>query len=429
MSGGEAAEQYAHAPVPEGVTISGWRVGLIVASFSIGVPDFFNGATNALALGMLPAIAVAVIAGLLLCVGGFLTSLVSIRSRLSTYLLTRRSFGIGGAAVINLVVAFIHFCWFGVNATFVGEALQTATRAIGLEIPLPALIVLGGALMTASTIFGFRALERLALIAVPVLALVLLTVVVTSVSAYGIETAPSASAAPMPFGIALSAVIGAYMLAVATMPDLSRFISRPGGGAAAMAISFPVAMPLTMAAAAVPALATGQTSLMALVPMLGLGTPTLFLLLLPTWTLNAANLYSASLSLGTTFPRLRQWLVIVAGGVIGTLLALGGILEAFVPFVLFLSVIIPPIAAIYVIDALTRFRGVDAAASIADLPAVRWRAMFVWLGAAAIATLGAHAGWTVTQVPALDATIAAALAYVLLQRRAKRDPGNGAEMG
>jgi cytosine permease len=259
MSGGEAGEQYAHAPVPEGVTISGWRVGLIVASFSIGVPDFFNGATNALALGMLPAIAVAVIAGLLLCVGGFLTSLVSIRSRLSTYLLTRRSFGIGGAAVINLVVAFIHFCWFGVNATFVGEALQTATRAVGLTMPLPALIILGGALMTASTIFGFRALERLALIAVPVLALVLLAVVVTSLRTYGIETAPSATATPMPFGIALSAVIGAYMLAVATMPDLSRFIRRPNGGAVAMAISFPVAMPLALAAAAVPALATGQT--------------------------------------------------------------------------------------------------------------------------------------------------------------------------
>ena len=76
-------------------------------------------------------------------------------------------------------------------------------------------------------------------------------------------------------------------------------------------------------------------------------------------------------------------------------LFVSGMLGAFVPFVLFLSVIIPPIAAIYVIDALTRFRGVDAAASIADLPAVRWQAMFVWLGAVAIATLGAYAGWTV----------------------------------
>jgi cytosine permease len=417
MSGGDPSEQYTHAPVPTGITVPGWRVGLVVASFSIGVPDFFNGATNALALGMPRAITVAVIAGMLLCAGGIMTSLIAIRSRLSTYLLTQRSFGTGGAAVINLVVASIHFCWFGVNATFVGEALQATTRAIGHEVPMAALIVLGGALMTASTIFGFRALDRLALVAVPVLAGVLLAVVVTSARLNGIVTEPASGVPPMRFGNALSAIIGAYMLAVATMPDLSRFIRHPAGGAAAMAISFPLAMPLSLAAAAVPALATGQTSLMALVPQLGFGTWVLFLLLLPTWTLNASNLYSAALSLGTTFPRLCQWMVVVAGGTIGTLLALGGIVEAFVPFVLFLSVIIPPIAAIYVIDGLTRFCGVDAARSIAALPTIEWPAMLVWLGAIAIAGLGAWAGWTVTQVPALDATIAAALAYLLVHRR------------
>ena len=48
----EASDEYAHSPVPEGVTVPGWRVGLIVASFSIGLPDFLNGAHNALALGL-----------------------------------------------------------------------------------------------------------------------------------------------------------------------------------------------------------------------------------------------------------------------------------------------------------------------------------------------------------------------------------------
>lgn len=421
MSGGEAEDQYAHAPVPAGVTVPGWRVGLIVASFSIGLPDFLNGATNALALGMPRAIAAALIAGALLCVGGFLTALISVRSRLSTYLLTRRTFGIGGAAAINLVIAFIHFCWFGVNATFVGEALATATAAAGIAAPLPALIVVGGALMTASTVWGFRALDRLALVAVPVLAAVLLTVVVATIRAHGVEIAPGPHPpVPLRFGIAVSGLIGAYMLAVATMPDLARFISRPAGAAAAMAISFPVAMPLMMAAAAIPALAMGQTSLMALVTQLGLGTPVLFVLLLPTWTLNASNLYSASLSLGTTFARVRQWQFTVAGGAIGTALALGGILEAFVPFVLFLSVIIPPIAAIYVLDGLVRFRDSDPAASIAALPPVRWPALLVWLGSVAVATACSWSGWTATQVPALDATLVAAVGYGLVLRSRSR---------
>ncbi|MDP5280105.1 cytosine permease [Sphingomonas sp. DG1-23] len=414
----QAGELHAHSPVPEGVTVPGWRVGLIVASFSIGLPDFLNGAHNALALGLRGAVGAAFLAALILCVGGCFTAVVSVRTRLSTYLLVRRSFGIGGAALINTVIALIHFCWFGVNASFFGEAIMQAAEANGLAGNFTLSVILGSALMTASTIIGFKALDRLAVVAVPVLAVILALVVWASLDRYGMVTTPaSAPAEPMGFGIAISALIGAYMLAVATMPDLSRYTRTTRGAIASMVLSFPIATPLMMTAAAIPALATGETSIMKLVTQFGFGTPVLFLLVLPTWTVNALNLYSSSLSLGTTFPRVRPWLFTVLGGTIGAAFALMGILDAFIPFLLFLGLIIPPIAAIYVIDALTIWRGADSAASIAAVPAVRWPALATWLGSIIVAVLAAYQGWTATTVPALDATIFAALVYALVRRR------------
>ena len=93
----------------------------------------------------------------------------------------------------------------------------------------------------------------------------------------------------MRFGIALSALIGSNMLAVATMPDLSRFIRTSREAVISMALSFPIAAPLMMTAAALPALAMHETSIMKLVIAFGFGTPILFLLVLPTWTVNSGH--------------------------------------------------------------------------------------------------------------------------------------------
>ena len=64
----------------------------------------------------------------------------------------------------------------------------------------------------------------------------------------------------------------------------------------------------------------------------GLGVPALLVLILSTWTINSANLYSASLSLTATFPRVCQWKFTLLAGACGSLLAVAGIIDAFVSF-------------------------------------------------------------------------------------------------
>jgi cytosine permease len=104
------------------------------------------------------------------------------------------------------------------------------------------------------------------------------------------------------------------------------------------------------------------------------------------------------------------------GGVCGAAFALMGIIESFVPFLLFLGVIVPPIAAIFVIDGFTWFRRADAAASIQSLPAMRWPAVGTWFTSVGIVVCAAWVGLSLTGVPMFDATIIAALVYLAVLR-------------
>src|SRR5690349_16614977 len=123
-------EDYAHAPVPDHQTVSGWRVAMIITGFSIALPGFLNGAEVSLALGMAKAVLAALLAGLILCAMGCLTAVVSVRTRLTTYLLVQRSFGRSGATFVNVIMALVHFGWFGVNVSFFGGAMVAATHEV-----------------------------------------------------------------------------------------------------------------------------------------------------------------------------------------------------------------------------------------------------------------------------------------------------------
>lgn len=411
----EVGGNYASGRLPEELTIPGWRVALIIASFTFSLPGFLNNAQAGLALGMNDAVLAALGAGLILCAGACLTAVVSVRTRLTTYMLVQRSFGLRGAALVNIVIAIVHFCWFGVNVSFFGDAMAAAAQdGYGIPGNFNLFVIIGSVIITLSTIWGFRTLDRLAMVAVPFVGVILIAVCVVALGDnptpdFGPVAAPPV---PMSFGIALSSLVGGNLLTVAAMPDLSRFIRTERGAVSAMLLSFPFCAPIIMLVSALIALATGQTDIMKLVVAMGFGLPALAMLVLSVWTINALNLYSAGLSMAATFPRLKQWAIIVIGGAIGGLFALLGIINSFIPFLLAIGLIIPPIAAIYAIDAFMTFRDGDEVAAVP----VRWEAIGVWIGSLAVTLPAMQFGWTLTTVPALDATILAAGAYLAVLR-------------
>lgn len=404
---------YSDSPVPEDQTTKGWRVAAVVISINVGLSTFLNGSQVASALGLWQAVLCAFLAGLILCAMGLLTSIASVKTRLNTYVLIQSSFGIKGAVIVNIMLALVHLGWFGVNASFFGSALLASLGdSAQSEWLFPVLVMVGSALMAITTIYGFKAINTLSLIAIPVVLAIFIAVFVISLQKVGLVTIDETPDNTMSFGIALSTLVGSNLLTVAAMPDISRFISTNKQAAIGMVLSFPIAIPFLVFLAAVPTLAMNNVDVMPIIKEFGLGVPALLMLVLSTWTANSLNLYSYSLSLSATFKKVGSYIFSIAGALVGGGLAVLGIIENFIPFLLVLGVIIPPVAAIYVIDC---FSHGDSETTLRLSDNVQWERITVWLISSAISLATMYDVFTLTTAPAIDATLIAILLYLLVK--------------
>jgi len=120
----------------------------------------------------------------------------------------------------------------------------------------------------------------------------------------------------------------------------------------------------------------------------GIGVAGLGLLLLATWTTNENNLYLSSLLLAAIFKRVLKWKLAVAGGMIGMVIALSGIADNFISFLLMLGVVKPPIAAIYVCDFFVLRRGAYEASQLNANAAINWPAFISRLAASRVGFAG-----------------------------------------
>ncbi len=135
---------------------------------------------------------------------------------------------------------------------------------------------------------------------------------------------------------------------------------------------------------------------------LGLGIPVLIVMVLATWTTNINNLYSASLSIARMMPRVRDWVITLVSGVIGTLLALAGIMDHFVEFLILLGIIVPPIAGVYLADYFLLRETRIAIVQHDPVPEFRWDAMTAWGLGCAVGFVERMSDWSLTSVTAID---------------------------
>ena len=421
-------DDHSREPVPVEESVSGWRVAMVIIGFAITLPLMITGSQVGLAMGLRDALTAFAAGALVLTAIGSATAVVATSARLSTYKILEFAFGRLGAKIVSGVLALTLFGWYGVTAELFGRALGGAAADIyGFDLPIMLGTVVGSALMVAVTVFGFKALDRLSLLAVPLLALFLAAVVVRSLG--GGDAALAAGSGELTLGVAISVVVGTYIVGAVLVPDLCRYARSRADGVFAIVMSLGVGLPCILAAAAVPSLATREADLVRIMLGLGLGVPALCVIVFATWTSNANNLYSMSLGLATVFERVGKWQLTVAAGVAGTLVAMAGVTDVFIPFLLTLGIAIPPVAGIYLADYFV-IRGTRAYAEPAEpsARAVNPAAFVAWLVATAVGAVAARGWFSATQIPACDSFLAGVAAYFVADRFVRLDPAGTRSM-
>lgn len=416
---------YSRAPVPDHATIGGYRIAIVVFGIGLTLPIFFIGSQLTGALGFKTASSVMVAGCLTVAVLMIVTSVIGARSRLSTYMILQFPFGRTGVKPINILLAATYIGYFSATGDIFGTAIHDGLKAFyGWNISAGLCTAIGCALMTLTAMFGFKLIERFSVLAVPVLALFMLYVVYlvfqqTTLAA--IVALPGSGS--MHAGAAISTVIGANILMAVSGPDLTRYAHDDKEGIKAV-LGLAIGYPLILLASGIPALVIGEVDIMKIMIGLGIAIPALYILVFSTWTTNTVNLYSSVLTLATVFTRTPDWRIAVYASIAGTVCAVLGIMDYFLPFVLFLGIAMTPLAGIYIADFFFIRHGNYNIDDIPQSAAIKYPAFIAWIAGAACAFFSTYEMLSFTTIPAIDSLIASFAIYLLIDKFGTSIPAN-----
>jgi cytosine permease len=411
------ANAHSTAPVPHDQSVSAFRISLVMVGIAFTLTGLYTGSELAMSLGLPVGVRAAVLGGIVLTVMSVPAAMVGARTRLSTYMIVSHVFGKGGARWVNLVLAIVLLGWYAVTAELFGRTFYlTAANYLPVNAPEWVYTVASSALVVATTVFGFRAINHLSLVAAPLL--VALTVYVAW---RGIMHASWGAISSIPgthvdLGTGVSAVIGGWIVNVVLMPDVTRYsrttlecavISFVGNGAGAAA-----AVVLAM----IPALAFGEIDPMKYMAVLGMVGIAFTVLVVSTWTINAINLYSTGLVTSTAFRSVSYGRLVVGSGLVGTFLALIGIADRLIDFLVILGIIVPPIAAVYLTDFFVLRRQDYSDAGAGESSLTNLNGLGACLTGAAVGLSMYYTHSSLTGVPTIESFVSASLAYRLAEQ-------------
>ena len=409
----QLAEDYAASPVPDNIRISGLRVSTVNSALACALPGIMTGALVGEALGFLAALQAFVIAALILSMVGFITGYVGVKHRISSYMLIRRAFGTGGAALVNASVAISMFGWFAVNVLFFGEgAAQMIGELEAEQPPMGFLFAIGGLLMAAAAIFGFRWLQKLSMVIFPAQLLILGFVAVfvcTNIS--WSELVGTSGSHTLTMSEAVSAVIGSFIVSALVMPDFTRFCTTTQDAATASLIPFGLVATLVYMLSAAAAISLGSVETSTILLASGFGLFALTYIIFASVITNAVNLYGCALSVVAINPNIKEWQVIAVAGAAGSALALFNTNDGFIDFIFSLGVIFTPIGVIYVLHHFLALRHLNAVH--------HYPAFLAWLFGSVIGYSLEFMGASLTGVAAADAALLTAGGFLGLTQLAR----------
>ncbi|MFW2376819.1 MAG: purine-cytosine permease family protein, partial [Cellulophaga baltica] len=282
--------QYANTKVQPKDFTSGWLIAIIIAGTGLTLPILFLGSEVALGVGFKDALWAFGISTVVLTLMCLATTKIGNRSRLSTYMILHFSFGRQGAKIMNFIFGITLLGWFSVALELLSVAVvDTALDTFAVALPQWPIIIIMGAMITGTTLYGIKSLERLANFAVPVLTLFLCYVIYVSFD-QGMSLTAVINFVPenpkMTLFEATSILVGSSILFPVMMADFSRFIYNDKQSMIAV-LGITIGFPVALLFSAIPSIQTGEVDIIKVMQELGLVLPAFVLLLISTWVGNA----------------------------------------------------------------------------------------------------------------------------------------------
>jgi cytosine permease len=435
--GGEvgALVDYERSRVPAQQARGWFSLSAVFLGICVGIPPMVLGSNLAAGMGFEKAFSAIIWSSLIAMPICVLASHIGTRSLLSTGMTLKFAFGSLGAQIISAIIALDMFCWAAINMEILTDSFRSTSGTIGgVHLSKPSLLIVAGILMVVVTIFGYRSMEKFAYLMVPALLGVVLTYfvyVLHTTSVHDVLARP-AFGHRIQYATAVSIIVGSYLNLSVLLPDFTRYSKGPLHSAIAVVCGLCLGLPLFVLIACYLTAATAEPDFVKLMALQGWGSVVIVIVAVTCWFHANSCLYSASLNLAAIIRRTPKWKLTVLGGVLATGVALFGIVARYVSFLVFLSILVPPISGVYTADYALRRKlyQFGQPESIDRFRPVAIAALFTGIVTGFLTTTRENMGlglFHLTYLPAIDSFVASfacqwMLGKLLLRRTQQRPP-------
>lgn len=404
---------YPLTPVPRAARRGLGSLMVVLLGFTFFTPTMFAGAEIGASFAFDELMGVVVVGSLLL--GSYVGAIAFIGARtgLTTVLLSRYTLGRVGAKWADVLLGGTQVGWYAVTVGFLAVIVAAAFGWDGAAIPV--LIVVSSVLMGITAYYGYRGMELLSAVSVPLMTVLMVWVLLRALGDVGGASGLSelTGTGTIAWGTGITIVVGTFASGGTQVANWSRF-ARTGRHALLAALAaFLLANGMMLGFGAVGGLVYETPDFAEVLIAQGLIVWGVLLLLLNYWTTNDNAAYAFGVAGAELFDIGSKRPFVVGGVVVATVLALTGIYEALPTYLTLLGIFIPPLGGAIVGDHLFVWRTRELPAfDEAEIPAVRWSCVLAYAAGTLAAWLGDRLGFG---IPPLQGILVATLAVPVFE--------------
>lgn len=379
-----SSEDFPLEEVPIENRKSFWSLTSVLLGFTFFTATMWAGGTLGTAFKLFPDLLIIITVGNLL-LGGYVAALgyISFRSGLNTVMMGRFCFGEYGSKIIDLVLGITQIGWYAWGTATIAIIL---TEFLGLDKSFTKyLMIFFGFAFCWTAIIGYKGLEKLSIVAVPMMIiLIFISISISIGDAGGIEKLLNIiPTTELSFGAAITLVFGTFASGGTQATNWIRFASSGKTAISSSLIAFFLGNGFMILIGTIGALVYQEADIVNVLKIQGILSLGILMLFLNIWTTQDNTVYNFSVA-GCNFVRTeKRKLITFIGAAIGTLLALFGMYQWLVPFIILLGTFIPPIGGIIMADFIVKHKLKYPLLKEANLPQINWSGIFSYVLASA----------------------------------------------
>ena len=353
----DESEDFPLSEVPNANRKGFWSLSTVLLGFTFFSATMWAGGNLGLSFKFFPDLIFLIVAGnILLGIYVAILSHIAYKSGLNTVLLSRYSLGEHGSRFSDVLLGLTQVCWY---------AWGTATIAIVLAKLFnldPSyniiLMVFFGGLFCITAFIGYNGLKMLSYIAVPLmLVLIIISIIVSFKSAAKLGGILSIIPAKnMDYGMGLTLVFGTFVSGGTQATNWTRFASSSKSAVFSSLLAFFIGNGLMIFIGAIGALVYHEAEISEVLKLQGLLSFGIIMLFFNIWTTQDNTIYNFSVAGCNFFRSTKRKFITLIGALIGTILAIAGMYDWLVPYLLLLGTFIPPLGGIIMADFFVKYK-------------------------------------------------------------------------